>query len=244
MRGETATGQMELVILNQNHFITAGLEPSAILYGFNQVGPKGAGRLLATTSTGEPVLTVWRLGLGRVSAYTVDDGAKWAGDMLSADNSKLIVRTMNWAIGDPERKSDSFIDAKDTRLDEPADITVKSSTLPSAEGVVFYKIDEDTYSGSILPSTVGFQETAGAVFAVNYESEYGQLGLSPELSKIVGSTGGKVFKPNDIEGMVEHAESSAKRMVNSRDYVRWPFIVLAIILFLVEIFIRRLMRTE
>ncbi len=238
------SGQMELVILNKNHFITENFEPNATLYGYNQVSPKGAARLLATTSTGEPVLTIWRLGLGRVGAFTVDDGGKWAGSMLMSGNSRLIARTMNWAIGDPERKSASFIDAKDTRINEPAEITVKSSVPPTAEGVAFYKIDEDTYTGSIMPVSVGFQSAAGAEFAVNYEAEFGNLGLNPELDKITGSTGGKVFDPNDIDGIVERARTTAKRVISSRDYVRWPFILLAVVLFLVEIFIRRLVRKE
>jgi hypothetical protein len=241
---EAKTGQMELVILNKNHFITENFEPSATLFGFNQVSPKGAARLLATTSTGEPVLTVWRLGLGRVAALSVDDGSKWAGSLLGKGNSRLIARTMNWAIGDPERKSESFIDAKDTRLNEPAEITVKSKVPPDAPNVVFYKIDEDTYTGSIVPSQVGFQEVAGAVFAVNYETEFEDLGLNPELEKIVGSTGGKIFDPGDIDGMVEHAKTKAKRVINSREYVRWPFILLAVVVFLVEIFIRRLVRKQ
>jgi uncharacterized membrane protein len=238
------SGRMELVVLNKNHFITENLEPNATLYGFNQVSPKGAARLLATTSTGEPALTIWRLGLGRVGVFSVDDGSKWAGSLLGQGNSRLIARTMNWAIGDPERKSASFIDAKDTRLNEPAEITVKSSVPPDAPNVVFYKIDEDLYSGSIVATQVGFQEAAGAVFAVNYETEFEQIGLNPELEKIAGTTGGRVFDANDIDGMVEHAKTKSKRIINSRDYVRWPFVVLAVIIFLVEIFIRRIMRRE
>ncbi len=241
---EAKTGQMELVVLNKNHFITENFEPDAVLYGFNQASPKGAARLLATTSTGEPVLTVWRLGLGRVGAFTVDDGSKWAGSLLGSPNSRLISRTMNWAIGDPERKSASFIDAKDTRLDEPAEITVKSDVPPEAPNVVFYKIDEDTYTGSIMPTQSGFQEVAGAVFAVNYESEFEGVGLNPELQKIVASTGGKIFKADDINGIADYAKTKAKRVINSRDYIRWPFVGLAIILFLVEIFIRRIVRKE
>ena len=241
---EAASGQMELVVLNKNHFITAGLEPNATLYGFNQVSPKGAGRLLAVTSTGEPILTVWRLGLGRVAAISTDDGSKWAGSMLGAGASKLISRTMNWAIGDPERKSATFIDVKDTRLGEPAEVTVKSEIPPVAEGVTFYKIDEDTYTGSIIPKTVGFQEVARAPFAVNYEREFGEIGINPELQKIVASTGGRMFDSNDYDKIADFAKTRAKRIINSREYLRWPFILLAIIIYLVEIFIRRMVRKE
>jgi len=241
---EAKSGQMELVILNKNHFITENLEPKAPLFGFNQISPKGAARLLATTSTGDPILTVWRLGLGRVGAISTDDGSKWAGSLLGSGNSKLLSRTMNWAIGDPERKSQSFIDAKDTRLAEPADITVKSKQVPSAEGVVFYKIDEDTYSGSMLPTQSGFQQVSGAVFAVNYESEFDRLGLNRELEGIVSSTGGKMFGPNDIDAIVDHAKSKARRIINGKEYLRMPFIIAAMAIFILEIFIRRLVRKE
>lgn len=242
---EAQTGQMELVILNANHFVTAGVEPKgAVLYGFNQVSPKPAGQLLATTSTGEPVLTIWRLGLGRVGALTVDDGSKWAGSLLSEANGKLLVRMMNWAIGDPERKSLAFIDALDTRLGEPTEITVRSDVQPEAPNVVFYKIDDNTYSGSLLPTQVGFQDVAGATFAVNYESEFQKVGINPELESIVGSTGGRMFGANDIDEIVEHAKSKATRVITGKQYLRGPFVALAALLFLLEIFIRRIMRKE
>ena len=241
---ETKSGKMELVVLNKNHFITENYEPNATLYGFNQVSPKGAGRLLATTSTGQPVLTVWRLGLGRVAAMSVDDGSKWAGAVLAGGNSRIISRTVNWAIGDPERKSEAFVDAKDTRLNEPAMLTIKSKVPPSAADAVFYKIDEDTYTGSVLPKQVGFQTVAGAEFAVNYEQEFGELGVNRELESIVSSTGGRMFDTNDIKGIVEHAKTRAKREVNEREYLRWPLVVLAIAIFLLEIFIRRVIRKE
>lgn len=242
---ESQQGKLELVVLNKNHFITAGFEPkSATIHGFNQVSPKGAGRLLATTTSGEPLLTVWRLGLGRVAAVSTDDGAKWAGSLLGEANSKLLGRTMNWAIGDPERKSQSFIDAKDTTLSEPAEITIRSNKVPDAKDVVFYKIDEDTYSGSVIPEKTGFQEVAGAVFAVNYETEYSNLGESKELKNIVGSTGGRIFAPDQIDAMVTQAKTRARRIVNDRTYYRWPFVLLAAALFILEIFIRRIMRRD
>jgi uncharacterized membrane protein len=241
---EAQSGQMQLVIWNKNHFITAGLEPNSTLYGYNQVSPKGAGRLLAVTSTGEPILTVWRLGLGRVAAVSTDDGSKWAGSLLGSQGSKLIARTMNWAIGDPERKSASFIEVKDTRLGEPAEITVKSEVPPVAEGVTFFKIDEDIYTGSLIPTSVGFQEVAGTSFAVNYEREYEEIGINPELARIVASTGGRMFDPTEYAQIADFAKTKAKRVINSREYLRWPFIVIAIIIYLVEIFIRRVVRKE
>ena len=55
---------------------------------------------------------------------------------------------------------------------------------------------------------------------------------------------GQVFEQNQIDDIVKAAKSRAKRNLATRDYIRWPFIISAIILFLLEIFIRRLYRTE
>ncbi|MEM2916162.1 MAG: VWA domain-containing protein [Candidatus Woesearchaeota archaeon] len=237
-------GTMGLVVLNANHFITEGYEPKADIHGFNQVVPKTTARLLLTTTTGEPILTVWRVGLGRVAAWSTDDGREWAGDVLSKKNSKIYARMFNWAIGDPDRKAESFIDAKDTIVNEPTEITIKSETPPEAKGVTFYKIDEDLYSAAMTPTTTGFHEVSGAVFAANYAREYGGLGFNEELAKIVASTGGKIFDPGDIDGIVEHTKAKAKRIVNTKDRLGWPFVLAAVLIFLVEIFIRRLVRRE
>ncbi|MBW3018908.1 VWA domain-containing protein [Candidatus Woesearchaeota archaeon] len=238
-------GAMELTVLNANHFITANYEPdNAQIHGFNQAVPKGAARLLVTTTTAEPILAVWRLGLGRVASLLTDDGGKWAGTLLGAKNSKLVTRIMNWGIGDPERKSDAFIDAKDTQLGEPTEITIKSPTVPAAEGITFYKIDEDLYSGSLTPLATGFMDVAGATFAVNYPIEYQSLGLNPEMDVVTQATGGRIFEKDDIAGMVEFAKTKATRAINSRYYYRWPFVLMAMLVFLLEIFIRRLIRKE
>jgi uncharacterized membrane protein len=237
-------GTMGLVVLNANHFITEGYDPKADLHGFNQAVPKTTARLLLTTTTGEPILTVWRVGLGRVAAWTTDDGTEWAGDVLNKINSRIFARMFNWAIGDPDRKAESYIDAKDTIVNEPAEITIKSPTPPEAKGVTFYKIDEDLYSAAITPPTVGFQEVSGALFAANYAREYGGLGFNEELSRIVMSTGGKVFDANDIDGIVQYTKARARRIINTKDRLGWPFVLLAVIIFLIEIFIRRLVRRE
>jgi uncharacterized membrane protein len=241
---EQQTGDMGLVVLNQNHFITEGYEPKANIHGFNNVVPKTTGRLLLTTTTGEPILTVWRVGLGRVAAWSTDDGSEWVGEVLGKANSKIVARIFNWAIGDPDRKAEAFIDARDTIVNEPTEITIKSQHPPEAPGITFYKIDEDLYSAAMTPAQTGFQQVAGAVFASNYPREYNSLGFSADLAKIVQGTGGKIFEAEDIDGIVQHARASARRIINTKDRIGWPFVLVAVVLFLVEIFIRRLVRRE
>lgn len=241
---ERESNKLGLVVLNKNHFITENLELKGLVYGFNAVVPKTTARLLVTTTTGEPLVTVWRLGLGRVAALSTDDGTNWAGELLNKENSKILTRMTNWAIGDPNRKSKEFVDVSDTRVQERTEVIIKSSQQPNAPGATFYKTDEDVYTASITPTQTGFYEIAGTFFGVNYPAEYAALGENPELKAITASTGGKIFKPEDIEGIIQHTKSRARRAVITKDIFSWPFILGAILLLLTEIFIRRIIRRE
>lgn len=229
-----------VVVLNDNHFITSDLELSASVTGFNQVIPKSTAQLLITTDTGEPLLTVWRYGLGRVALLSTDDGSKWAGELLNKKNSKLITRTMNWVIGDPERNLDRFVDIQDTRVGEGVEITVKEDKQPAADGVAFYKFGEDLYKGTIEIDATGFHSLIGATFAVNYPKEYEGVSLNEQLTSIVQSTGGLMFEENDLEGMVNAIRSQSRRTLDDRKYFRWPFILAAIVILLFEICVRRI----
>lgn len=235
---------MSLVVLNPNHFITADYYPEAAIHGFNNVVPKTSARLLLTTTTGEPILTVWRLGLGRIAALSTDDGSNWNSDMLASPNSKVVSRIFNWVIGDPDRKSKEFVDIKDTRVFEATELVVRSQEPPKAEGHSFYKTGDDLYSSSITPALTGFQEVLGAAFAVNYPSEYELLGMSGELETVVFNTGGKIFDRNDIDGMVKHTITRSRREMVTKENLRWPFVMAVVVLFLIEIFIRRVIKQE
>lgn len=229
-----------VVVLNDNHFITENLEIGAVVTGFNQVIPKSTAQLLITTDSGEPLLTVWRYGLGRIAVLSTDDGSQWAGELLSKKNSKLITRIMNWAIGDPERRLDKFADISDTRVNEETELTVKDRVQPTAEGVAFYKVGEDLYKAGIKTDKEGFQSILGEKFAANYPLEYEDVSFSSDLEKTVQITSGKMFEAKDIQGMVNAIRTQSRRTIDEKSYLRWPFIIAAIIFFLLEVSFRRL----
>jgi len=233
-----------VAILDSNHFITQNVKTKANVFGFNEVVPKSSAKSLVTTGTGEPLITIWRLGLGRVAAVTTDDGSVWAGQLTQRANSQLLTRTMNWAIGDPDRKAAGLITIKDGRIGEPLEITVKSDTPPSADGIAFYKTEEEMYVGVVTPVELGFQEALGVKFAVNYPIEYDSPGLNPELARIVASTGGKLWQADDIDGIANAVRAHATRTITGRDDIRWPFAIGAIIIFLIEVVVRRILRRE
>lgn len=243
--GKDTSENPGLVVLDQNHFITEEITNlQASISGWNDVTPKTTAKMLVTSTNARPILNVWRFGLGRVATLSTDDGAQWAGDLLSTQNSPLLVRTANWIIGEPDRKASERIDIADTRVLDPTRVFIKSEKQPKAEGMSLYKIDPNTYETTITTTKTGFQEVLGSLFAVNYPIEYEFLGINPDLEKIVQSTEGKIFESNDINGIVEAVKSKTKRSIRKEEPVRMPFVITAIIIFLIEIFLRRWLRKE
>lgn len=230
--------QFGLITFSLTHFITQGLDPTATLNGFNQVTPKSAARMLITTDFGQPALTTWEYGNGRVAALTVFTGSG-LGELLNADNSLLITRVVNWAIGDPQRKEDFYVSLSDARINEPTTISVNSKETLSSSEVEFSK-QGNVYSTTITPDTVGFNQFFGADFAVNYIREEQYVGMNPYLNDTLAMTNGKLFSHEDVNDIVAHVAELSKRRVIQKELFIWPFVSTALIIFLIEIFIRRL----
>ena len=229
-----------LVPIDTTHFITLALDDMhATISGYNYAVPKPAARLLVTTQKNIPILVVWRFGLGRVVTLTTDDGLKWAGDLLNKMNSKLLTKSINWAIGDLGRKKSYDVTISDTVIGKSTSVNVITKDMPQAEGLAFAKIDTNLYSSVYTPKDIGYKEILGATFAVNYNDEYANLGINPEFTTLVEKTGGKVFEPGDTKGIIEFVTAKSKRIkIESADY-RWPFAIIALLLYLSEIGIRR-----
>ncbi len=242
------TERLNIEILDGNHFITKNLAvKKAKIYGFNQVVPKTPAKLVVATTGGDPLITAWNYALGRVVAYTADDGSSWAPSMLTAENSKLVVRSVNFAIGIPDRKDKNVFDVKDTRINQATEIFIRTDNLPKVETgdansqkFVFYKIDKETYKAEVIPQKLGFDKVGEVEYAVNYPLEYELLGMNPELGNLVQSSGGKRFETNNANKIIEEVKSRSKRIVVDRVDIRWYFIVIAIILFLIEITVRKI----
>ncbi|MBD3310565.1 VWA domain-containing protein [Candidatus Woesearchaeota archaeon] len=231
---------MELVILDGNHFITANLGITASVTGYNQVIPKSSSRLLVSTELNNPILTVWRFGLGRVAALSTDSGAGWSGQLLSEENAALITRMVNWAVGDMGRNQDFSVDVEDTHLGNPTYIYVTADQMPESEDLEFSKVGERRYVAEFIPDTTGFSKFFDAYTAVNYNKEYRDTGMNPEFRDLVTVTGGKVLDPSKPEEIVEKIKKDSQRKRLDYVYYSWIFAASAIAVFLVELLIRRL----
>jgi len=232
-------GARTLKVLNSQHFITNGLELSAILNGYNQVVPKSAGQTLVTTENGIPILTVWRFGLGRVATLSTDGGQKWAGDLLKKPSSQLYSRTANWVIGDPRRRQSTRVYIDDGRLEENLEVSIISDTKPENTDFSLTEVDVNLYKGVLRPDKTGYFSVLGEEFAVSYPREYQNIEVNPDIDNLVAMTEGQVLsldRPNEI---IEKIRTDSEISEETREYFRELILGSAIILFLLDIYIRR-----
>ncbi len=227
-------------IVNSHHFITQGLKVSARVNGFNQVVPKPNAELLLATESNNPLLTVSRLGLGRMAAFSTDDGSAWASELLNAQNSVAITKAINWAVGDLSRNKDFDVEVKDVYLGDEMGVNVVSGSLPSYGDLRFAKVGKRLYTATFVPEGTGFHEFFDAVAAVNYESEYLSLGMNPQLGGQLEMTGGRLFGFGDADAIVEKVKEDSRRVVSEPVSYSWTFLLAALLVFLAEVCIRKI----
>lgn len=230
---EQSSDRLEIYVYDSNHFITKDLDDLSKIYGFNSVYPKSNARLLLTTSTGDPVLTIWNYGLGRVASLTTDDGSLWMPDMLKDINSEVLIRTINWLVENPERKNNLVVEIPELRVNENAIITVKSETLPGSN---YFEEKKGIFKTNIYPNETGVISILESYAGVNYIKEYLNLGINPDLEHILQISGGSYI----TENFGEQLQSLTKvETIKTKD-LSWLFVLGGITVYLIEILIRRI----
>ncbi|MBU0758013.1 MAG: VWA domain-containing protein, partial [Nanoarchaeota archaeon] len=233
----TEDEELSVFIYDTNHFITEKIDPDISLTGFNSVYPKTNSRLLATTTNGDPILTIWRYGIGRVAALSTDP-EKWAAGLLDKENSALLVRTVNWIVENPERKEKVIYEFPEFFVNKSARLTVYSEAFPEAEGLNFFEAERGVFNAYHYPEALGFLPLMNKTIAVNYNEEYALFGINPELADMVAITGGEILKP-DPDSIVDKISSSENLESTRTIDLSWMFIIAAIVLYLIEIVARR-----
>lgn len=233
-------------------FITRNVNLTSNITGYNDVTPKaGAERLVITSATGKPVLTTWRFGLGRVAALTTDNGAGegtfWASGLYNGSSAKLISRTTNWAIGNPRAEEGAVLDAPDTWLGTPSNLTL----IMYDEGIPQLKIDgtplelaltgRNTYETSVNPETIGIHDISGYPLAVNYPLEYRDIGINQDIEPLIVATGGKIYTEQEARALLlKDARQNSEREVTEPVSLKVYVLLAALVLYLSEIIARRL----
>lgn len=235
---ESTSGYVAAVV-NKNHYITADLELNATVSGFNDVTPRPGAQRLVALADGKPVLTVWRYGLGRVAALTVDDGIAWAGSIYANDSSQIISSTLNWAIGDP-RPQENLVEANDGWMGTPLSVTINSNARPVFSDAEVEKIGDNRYTATFTPNASGIYSIGSFSLAVNYPLEYRDVGANPDLGNLIMYNGGKVFSEDEAKrSLVAEAQRVSRRTVQERLSRRDIPLAIALLIFLAEILYRK-----
>lgn len=142
--GNVQAGESGLKTGLRSHPVLAGLDLSTMppLSGYNALksrAEEGAEDILVSTAYGDPLLSSWQYGLGRVMAWMGDAGQEWTSSWVSsptgdsagwAESGRFWSQVVRYALSDPaleERRLD--IHATDTGLSVTADLR-DSAGLP------------------------------------------------------------------------------------------------------------------
>lgn len=248
----------------QVHDILKGVGSLPDLQGYVVTEPKPSAQVLLKSSVpehDEPILAIWRHGLGKGLAFTSDAKNKWAADWIGADAySKIWSQQMRWLMrdqrpgalhpkltidGDRARLVVDAIDDKNQSFVNFLDLTAtvvtpdfETLTLPlSQSGPGQYETEFDApETGAYIATVVGPGEspaTVGDVIA--YPPEYRDLAANRFLlARLAEATGGRVDPPT--ETWFEH---SGQIVRTARD-IWYPLALIALLLVPVDVALRRL----
>jgi uncharacterized membrane protein len=236
-----------LVPLSLTHFITKDVTLDVILNGYNEVAPKEGSRMLVSTDSGTPAVTVWNYFNGRVATVTVFT-ANGLGPLLVGNNSDLLRNTVLWAVGDPTRKQEVSIRIPTAIVGRTAQATFVSKQPVNGDckdtPLQFERSSSDTYLFSFTPKTVGFGTACGIPYAVNTPPELWRVGINEDLKTAVGVTDGGVFEPEQVDKIADRIKTVSKKVTVEKTELRNPFLLFAVLIFLLEVFVRRLVQYQ
>jgi Mg-chelatase subunit ChlD len=229
------------------------------LLGYIGSSPKNTAQVVLKSSEEDPILTMWRYGLGKTIAWNSDMSGKWSSNYISWENNmKLWQNIINWTI-DNHESSDSDMEVnldgskakiKFTTKDLESVVDTEVEVLtPSMEKktVKLYPSSPGEYEGELdLEDTgvyilKGIQKNGNEILStatsgVNlpYSPEYKIASETTVLEDLVESIEGEfISKPEQVfKGSVEKVQGK-KDLTNI-------FIIIALLLFILDIAFRRL----
>ena len=229
-----------LTVVDSGDFITSGVSLESNPGRVNDVSMRPGANFLVAGPDGTPAVASWRYGLGRVATITTYGPNGGLDGLLRQPDSLLVTKSVNYAIGDPERKAAGVTDVADTRVGEPTTVIYRGDAPPRDTDLRFSAVDEGVYRAQVTPTSVGFERAVGATYAVNYPAEYGGFGTSSALTDAVRATGGRQFERNQAAAIADFARQQATRVRDVRRTWDWAFLLAGLLLFVTEVVVRRL----
>jgi len=245
--------------------LTAGIDWNAapLLLGYNTTKPKPTARILLATEFGDPLLATWRYGLGQSAVFTSDLKSRWGSEWLRWPGyAQLWSQVLRGLV----RRSDLAdfrltTEEVEDQLRVQLDAVTPTGAFWNELDLQVVALDPEGRSHESLASQVApgryetrlpLSETPGitmlsisapgalerpqlAAHSRNYSAEY--LPRTTDLPGLeaIAEAGGGQFDPAP-ETLFAPVESAVRRQV---DLAKW-FLIAALLLFPIDILIRRL----
>lgn len=248
--------------------ILSGFAPEELpaLDGYDFVEAKPDAQVILTSDRDDPVLAKWQFGLGRVVAWTADNGVDLAADWANWERADEFWSSLvRWTLPDPEQRS---LRVRVTNEGPAAVLTVESPTGRSGSSLSTLTATITSPGGEVLseqpmsqsgPGTFQLQVPAAEPGAYQIELRHDQGGVtttelssfavppSPELQPAPGAqalleamaarTGGRVLSLDDPSPAFAPTDAAGVALQEYRPLWQIP-LTAALALFLVEIALR------
>lgn len=241
--------------------ILDGIDAVPKLHGYVATTAKSRADTILISDEEEPILAAWQYGLGRTAVWTSDVDGRWTSDWLaSSEGAAILKNTVSWVLKSPIDESlrltaQAGQENTSLRLEMPYDEQIQqvAATVIENNGkqheVTFSMTKPGVYEG-VLPTAAegayvaavqkekkdGTKEVSNTGFHISYAAEYDMTkgGDGEEvLRQAAQRTGGRVLSSGAevFRGEVPEADS-----VHPLQKI---FLVLALILFLLDIALHR-----
>lgn len=248
-------------IINSNHPILSRVAENGMpsLLGYIGASAKDTAKVILKSDEDDPILTVWQYGLGKTAAWNSDITGKWSGNFISWNkNINLWQNLINFTVENYDNENIALevnneggkgaVTLTDRNYKEEFDsrAVVVTPSLENKE-IKLYPIAPGKYSGNFDVKEPGIYmikgkqlkggETVNAVsagLAMQYSPEYKISGENTVLETLVKETGGAFIKTPE-----EAFKGKIKDVSGKTDLTSF-FLMLALILLMVDIALRRL----
>ncbi|MEQ1861822.1 MAG: VWA domain-containing protein [Chthoniobacteraceae bacterium] len=234
---------------------------SPLLLGYNATKPKPTADVLLATERGEPLLAVWRYGLGQSAAFTSDAKARWASEWLGWPGyGKFWAQVVRGVMRKSDRASFA-IDTRETgdRLTLTIDAMKPDGSFRNQLPLTISALRPDGTSLALTPvqeapgryrAESELPEAGTTMFSVSspdlpdggatfghtrsYPREFLDTTTNDELLRQLAASAGGAFDPLPADVWTAPAIAAVQR----RELTDW-FLIIALALIPVDIFLRR-----
>lgn len=243
------------------HTVISGVYENGLpdLLGYIGATPKKASKVVLKTPEDDPILTIWQYGLGKTVAWNSDMNGKWSKEYISWDkNLKLWQNLVNWSI---ENYNSEFLQLSTNVDGQKGIIEVQGENLNSSSVVEAQIITPSMKNKKVKLYPKEINKFSGE-FTVDEKGVYIVKVKDIKNGQIVNSSMGGMSIDYSPEYRIDEKKSSLEELVKEAEgrYIKSPkevfqgklddiytkrelsnfFIALAIILFVLDIAIRKL----